>query len=899
MNRLRFYLFLIIILIQGCSVQKNTLMTRAFHNITAHYNIFFNARESYRKGISKAEKQYVDDFSRVLPVFPFDKPENAAIMSSDMDRVIRKTSKLISNHSIKAKPEIKSREMSPREEQFFNKNEYNKWVDDSYLLMGMAHFRKNDLQSALQTFSYITGNFSDPSTISKAAIWMVKTYDALKKYQEAEKVLKSLAESIQEFSPKVRSFYAAVAADHYLKTGNNESAKIWLTKAFEETSRRKDKYRYAFILGQLALADEDYATAAEYFKKVLKLRPEYDFVFNSRILLAQSAGSAGINVKQVKKDLRKLLRDKKNKEFSDQIYYAFGTIALSEKNENEAIDYFKKSAAASINNNAQKAESYLAIANLAFDQNNYLESQQYYDSAVHVLPQNYPDYETIRTKSGSLNALAGYLNEVQLQDSLQYLASLSNTERNAIIDKIIEQVREEEKKAREDQTIQNYTPGMEMQNQIRFQEELQRGGKWYFYNPSALGFGRNEFKRKWGTRRLEDNWRRKNKMTVNFETVAEGNNPDSTTVISASSGDRKSRSYYLKQIPLSDSMMAASDKKLMEGLFESALILKNDFHDLARAEENLLRLIEKYPGSENPYRLPAYFTLYQIYKEKGDIQNQNKYKNLVIQTFPESEQAKILSDPGYLKKIFDLEKQAEKDYEYVYNLFMQGNYNRVVTLCEEAVNKELPDELKDKYLFLKAQAVGQTMGVRFYKEALQEVVSAASDQGIAGRAKEIINYLNNIRPELKTEELTETAREIYTFSPEAQQILVMIAPDNEVNLNQLKFDLLNFNTDFDPQSDLPVTEHEIYTDSIVLSVDGIGNLNHALLYYNALKADTAMNKYTRNKHIATFLFSEENFKVFSEDKSVETYRIFFDKFYLNDSLPSVKMKHQPQKTDNE
>lgn len=860
-------------------------MTRAFHNLTSHYNIYFNARESYRKGIAKATKQVQDDFSRTLPVFPLDNTEKPLVSASDMDRVIQKVSKLISNHSITVKPEMKNRELSPREEAFYNQTNFNKWVDDSYLLMGMAQYRKNDFQTALQTFIYIKNNFHDPEINVYSRIWMARTLEAMGKAQEALKILNSLAEEEEKVSRKVRSFYSAALADHYLRNNKPENAKPWLAAASENSKLRRQRVRYHYILGQISLSNGDYLTAAEQFRKVLRMRPDYDFTFNSRINLAEAAGSAGVNVRQVKKDLKKLLRDRKNRDFADQIYYAFGRIALSEGDEAQAIEYFKKSAVSSVNNLSQKATSYLAIADLTFKNNNYIESQQYYDSAVQVLPANYPDFELIRSKSSNLNNLARYLTDVELQDSLQYLAGLTNTERIAVIDKIIEKVREEEKKARESEVVQNYTPGMQMQNQIRFQEELQRGGKWYFYNPSALGFGRNEFKRKWGTRRLEDNWRRKNKMTVNFEIAGDETVTDSVQVISAPSGDRTSRSYYLKQIPLTDSMMTISNKHLMEGLFESALIFKNDFHDLNRAETNLLTLLDRFPGSDNPYRLPAYYTLYEIYRDRGETTKQEKYKQWIISRYPDSEQARILSDPQYLQKVLEQSRQAEYDYEKAYIALQSGHAAQVIGICDRYLHTDIPDDLKSRFFFLRAQAIGLLGDERKYKEALTIVSDSSTVPEISARAREIIDYLNQMKPELKEEELSAVARKIYSFDPDADQILLILVPGNQADLNRLKFDLLNFNTDFDPQKDLPVTGEEVYQDTALLTVHGIGPLNKAREYYKRLKNDTVFQNYLTSRDIEIFLCTDANFKVFQEDKNVETYRLFFKQNYLQPQIP--------------
>ena len=111
------------ILAGGCSVKKNTLLSRSYHNLTAHYNIVFNGEESFNNGILKVEKSVSENekYNNLLPVFIFSDPTVARTMLSDMDRSIKKSSKVIQFHSITAKPKRKKGNPSEKEKLFYEK----------------------------------------------------------------------------------------------------------------------------------------------------------------------------------------------------------------------------------------------------------------------------------------------------------------------------------------------------------------------------------------------------------------------------------------------------------------------------------------------------------------------------------------------------------------------------------------------------------------------------------------------------------------------------------------------------------------------------------------------------------------------------------------------------------
>ncbi len=876
-----FLFFTLLLGISGCSVKKNTGASRAYHNLVSHYNIYFNAKESYKSGLRKAWKQIKPDFTKIIPVFPLETEETANLVSADMDRVVVKASKLITYHSITARPKKKKGKLTEKEKEFYNLPEYNKWVDKSYLLMGKAQYMKNDLPDALTSFNYIISKkYPDADVILEARLWAVKVYDRMKDFVSAGEILKELEKEEGKIPESLLGDYHRIRANHFLLQDDREAAITELEKVLENTRKKYQKSFTAYLLGQLYEERGDDANAVKYYRMVFHLNPPYEMAFNAHIRIAEDSEAYAENLKQIKKDLRKLLRDEKNKEYRDQIYYAFGKVAMKENKVDEAIDQYKKSAHVSVSNNVQKGLSYLAIAEIYFGRNDYDNAQIFYDSTVAFLPEDYPGYEDYHTRSASLNRLVKYTREVTLQDSLQHLAAMPEKKRLAVIDGIIEKLNEQQRLEAEKLANQNYSQGQAMQTDIRYRNELNRTGEWYFYNPSALAFGKSEFVKRWGNRKLEDNWRRKNKVVVSFATTQE----EDTAAVGEVAGtvqknNKMSRSYYLKQIPLNDSMMVISRDKLQEGLFESAMIFYYDLKDYDKATGNLERLVREFPQST--YLLATYYTLYKIYGETGKPALADKYKNLLIQKFPDSEQAKILKDPLYLKKLNEKMLEEDKQYAQVYDLFNAGEYQEVIRRCDHALQGNPREDLKSKYMFLWAVATGKTSDPRTFKKVLQEVADSVPDKEIAARAKGLIAYLNQEHPVLKQEEIEKTAKIIYHFNGDEDHLLAVFVKDPSVNVNQLKFEIINFNTDQYPQTEYQVAaDKDIIKGMTVITVKPLGKYREAGDYLKAFKQYSDLTSYMQNPAVEIFLFSVSNFEIFLKNKSLDPYRVFYKKYYL-------------------
>lgn len=872
-------LLLLGIIVSRCSVEKNTGSTRAFHNLISRYNIYFNGKEAYKKGIRKGDKAFVDDFSATLPIFKYADENVARTISPEMDKAINKSTKVISLHSITAKPNYDNKKnLTEKEEEFYSQNEFNNWVDDSYLLMAKAQFHKLDYFISLKTLKYVTEEAADLDVIYEALIWTVRVYNEEGSYGYSKEILVSLEED-PDLPKDLHTDFYSTYADYYLKREMYDEAIPVLEKLLDIEKKKKNKTRYTYILAQ---ANENLGNMNEAYKlyaKVVKMKPTYDMTFNARINQAESFDVTVENVSEIKKILRKMLRDDKNTDYLDQIYYAYGNIALKENKQEDAIQYFKQSAQASISNNKQKGISYLTIADLYFKDENYYRAQPYYDSAMIVLDQSYPGYVVIEIKKESLNRLVQNINTVQIEDSLQRMAAMGPADRLNYIDEVIVQVKAEDEKQRENQEMNQYNLSNQYETDQRVNQELSKAGNWYFYNPAVVGLGRNEFRQRWGNRQLEDNWRRKNKSIseANMEEIVKGEEGFDAENGKTTVEDKYSREFYLKDLPLTDSLIQESNTRIETSMFKIGQIYLDELKDDSKATGSFEALILRFPGTS--YSLAAYYYLYELSNKNGNQEKSNFYKNKIITNYPESEFAKMLSDPDYLRKRNELEREDYLLYEDLYKKYLIEQYDYVMVECERFISAKPDHDLSPKYRLLKAYALAKVSSIRDFKEALNDVVENSPDGQEKDRAKELIAFYNEEIPELKEEEEIKISVEIYKVTENEEHIVVFAIEDTSVDANQLMFNIINYNLDNYSQAEFSTNLQDVDDMVSMISIRGVGKKNETTEYLIKILEDKSITDVTTGKKISTFVISESNLGVFLENKSVSVYLKFYGKNY--------------------
>jgi tetratricopeptide (TPR) repeat protein len=498
-------------------VEKNTSLTRNYHNLTSHYNIYFNGSESYKRGINKARDAVQMDYNRILPVFLYEDESVHSTVKGDMKRAIDKSTKVITFHSITAKPKVKEGNQSAKDKAFYEQNEYNKWVDDSYLLMGRAYMYQGEYFLAAETFKHILVTFPREEVRFLAMTWLARAYLMIDEGREAERLLSSLGDEYAFPEDYLVAYHTTLTQLHIQNEAYEPAAQNLELALGQKGVDKEDKIRYTYILAQLYEETGQNELALEKYKRVTRYNPTYEMAFNARVSMAEVYEAGSASSEDLKKLLNKMLRDSKNREYRDQIYFALGNIAMEEGDREKAIEYYSLSVSTSMQNRYQKGFSSLTLAEMYYEEPDYLLSAAYYDSAVTFLNRDYPGYANLQNLSASLGGLVYNVSVYELEDSVQMLAALPEESMLAIIDGIIEEVRKEEEEARlaEQQAMQDMAFNQSMlSNNPTGGPTGQAGGQWYFYNLAAKSSGQPQFRMKWGERRLEDNWRRKNKQSL-------------------------------------------------------------------------------------------------------------------------------------------------------------------------------------------------------------------------------------------------------------------------------------------------------------------------------------------------------------------------------------------------
>ena len=875
-----------LLIVFGCSTEKNTFVTRSYHNITARYNIYFNGYESFNGGVLKLEKQYRDDYTNIIPVFNYSDEKIAQSIASDMDRAINKSTKVITFHSITAKPKTKKKYLTEKDKAFLQKTEYNKWIDDSYLLMGKSHFYKHDFALSVETFNFLIKRFNDEPSKHEALIWLARAYNEREDFRESEKIL-TLLQSDVYFPKKLRSSFNATYADFYLKQEEIDKCIPKLELALKYVKKKKNKLRYSFLLAQLYQQNGDIKKASEMYQKVIKKNPPYEMTFNAQMNLASLYQTEKSKGKNIREQLMKMLKDEKNKEFRDQIYYALGQVEMADNNLDKALEYFKMSAAQSVNNDNQKVKSYLTVADIYYEVPEYKLAQAYYDSAVAMIEEDYPDYNLIFNKSEYLSTLVKDLTTIEVEDSLQAMAKMSEADRINKIDAAIQALIAEEnaaKQAQREAMMQNQYDRMNYQTDRT--NATGQGKNWYFYNTQAVTIGKREFQTKWGARKLEDNWRRSVKRTVISEEVTDNqtNQNETNTEKVNLVTDRKKREYYLQYIPVTDSMMEASTNRVIEAYFEAGNIYKNDLEDYKQAESMYKDLNRRFP--DNKYYVAAYYELYKLCQQNQDASCAEKYKNIIIGNHPESLYAKVLKNPNYFKELEAEQKKVSNLYEDTYNKFKAGYYAAVISNADRAV-REFPDDvLIPKFKFLRAVAIGKTTNPVVFNEELKKFIAEFSESELKPKAEYLLASLSKtdeevqkIEEQIKIEEQQAAAEELYKYEEGSKYYYLMVV-NSQADVNQLNFNVINYNLDNYSESNFETSRGDVGTNYKMVRVFTIKTKKEALSYLKAINQVKDIFKDVNQTELYTFIISENNYQKFIKDGSVEKYMLFYNKYVI-------------------
>lgn len=897
-NKFIAYLFLSIALLglfAQCSTKKNNWATRSYHYVTARYNVNFNAKQAFIRGEESIEENHVDNYSEILPIYPISNHNNAGVASSDMQYTVEKCQKSIKLHSIVKKPKRNpAKAKDPNYRAFLAKEEYNPMVQEAWLLMGKAQFYQLDFVAANATLAYVVRHFDDNKAVAaEAQLWGARSYAEMGWYYEAEDLLKRMDE--KSFTPQITQLYVRVMADLLLKQKQYAASIPFLETAIKE-AKRKEKARLCYILAQVHEQLGHFNDAYRWYQEVLDNRPLHQMEFNA--LLSQARCYQGKDTSPIMAQLEKLIQKQSNQEYLDQIYYTIASLYQRNGNREKAIEFYELAIQSSIRGGIDKAHALVALADIRYEDEKYVEAQPLYNEALPILPTHYPNYEVIEKRTFLLNDIARNQQVVVLEDSLQALARLPQAEQIAIIEKAIEERKkaEEEERRRLEEAARQQS--LRDQNMAMSQTGLSLGEvadkSWYFYNPTLVMRGRVEFQKVWGNRVLEDDWRRSNKMAAYTEETYD----DAEIAPDEEASDEKQPvqpsltpydvEYHLRLLPSTPEKMQTSNLAIQDALGNLFIVYneKMGMHD--KALEVYEELKRRFPDfaqmGEVRYRL------YKTYERTNNPVEAERIKQEILTHHADSKYAKLLRNE--LIEDESSEAKAEELYRATYASFKKGDFATVLQHTAKAKTLYPNCSMMPKFMFVEALSTGKQDGKDKFKENLTAIIEKYPDSDVASMAKNMValiaqgkeiqstaNVSGLEQERAKIVSQTEYAENLekagFSYDPEGEHLFICLVSGNDSIKNQVLYSVGTFNFTRFMLKDFDLHVRQLNDSLHAVAVAGLVSLDEAVWYQNNILSDGMFRGVLKDVSYKAFVISTENYRSIFDKESVLKYLEFY------------------------
>lgn len=747
-----FLLSALILVAAGCSLEKQSGFNRTMQNLTAHYNILFNANEILRLKQESYAASFADAYSELLNVYP-DTTVQTGTPDKDLEEAIVKANKIIS---------IK---------------EQSHYLGDAYLVLGKSRYLEANYFDAVEYFNYVTRSFGKQANLKQEAlVWKARGLMYLNQLPLAKLVIDS---AVQDINPKknITADVYAAKLQYDILTQNYAEAEDMAKLAIKYSYISNLKLRWTFILGQLQELNLKPGDAYESYTRIVKSNASFEMAFNANLNRIRIRDNQN-GVKANKIDLlRALLKNSDNIDFFDQIYYQVGEQQFKAGEIDNALKSYKKSVRVSTKNQNQKGLSYLRIADINFkNKADYASARLYYDSTLNNLSLNYPGYQLIRKKADNLQILTRLLETISREDTLQMLAALDEKIRDAHIDEMVaRKTRQQQQAALEASAGAAGASNGVMSNSFdrnnnSSSSNKNSGSTFYFYNSSAVSQGYNDFKRLWENRKLEDNWRRSRRSNTGIPTTTTGigsqvTDPDApvgsaaynTTNVSAGTF----RQDIVKNLPLTPALLQQSNFRIYNAYFEMANFYRDVLEDKKEAIATYEALLTRFSQSSD--KPSIYYNLYRLYADI-DVAKSNDYKNRLLKEYPESVFAKVILDPDYARKLADVDAEFNGFYNQVYDLYAQRQYTQVIDKANDLLNKYPDNRYAAQLYYLKTIAAGHMERLAPFQADLQLIAAKyPQDKLIAPLVNQHLAYIDSNKTEI-------AARPVVLFNDDPNEI---------------------------------------------------------------------------------------------------------------------------------
>ena len=770
-------------LILSCSRKKDKFINRNFHAVTAEFNALYNGYNALEDGKNSLNDSYFDNYWEVLPIERMQISEEIVLpgqsKNENFTTAEEKAVKAIQKHSIT----IEGKEKNPQ-------------IDEAYLLLGKARYFDQRFVPALEAFNFILYKYPASDKINQAKIWREKTNIRLDNDALAIKNLKRLLKQ-EELEDQDLADATSMLAQAYLNIKAVDSAITQLETASNATKSNDERGRYRFIQGQLynELGKKDSANFA--FDKVIELNRQTPriYMISAEIEKIKNFDYEKGNKFEILALLTELEENRENRPFLDKIYHQKGAYFLRNKSDSLAISYFNKSLRTNSSDKILKAKNYEILGDINFDKSIYREAGNYYDSTMTNLVANSKPYRVMKRKRDNLEDVIFYEGIAKVNDSILHLVNLPEADRVAYFDSYIEKLKIKAKEAKEKAEAAERNTGLATVNNNIVGGQRQNVGSptqtamFYFYNPTTVAYGKNEFVKIWGDRRLEDDWRWGNKSrSIN---TLENN----VALAGASEDELFDPQFYISKIPSSEKEIDSISKERNYAYYQLGLIYKEKFKENELAKSKFQNLLKSNP--EERLILPSKYNLYKIYELLGENSEASIAKTDIVSNYPESLYATILNNPETASA--KDENSPESLYEVLYQQFEKQEYVAVISKSEDYINQFDGESIVPKFELLKATATGRLYGLDAYGKAINFIAITYANTPEGKQAQEIeANVLSKLTSSdfiQENDSISNNYKVVFKFENPKPEEVATFKETLDAVLKNIKYHDLNASVD--------------------------------------------------------------------------------------------------------
>jgi len=784
-----------VILLTACSRKKNTFLSRNYHAVTGEYNALYNGGVALESGKQELALTYRDNFWEILPVERFEPEDDQSLpgesKNPDFNRAEEKAAKAIQKHSI-----------------YLDGKEYNPQIDEAYMMLGKARYLDQRFIPAMDAFNFILNKYPTSNSINRAKVWKAKSNIQLNNEDIAIENLQKMMKT-EDLEEEELAEASAILAQAFVNLDSIDAALPYIKLAAEYTRDNELRGRYAYIKGQIynRLDLKDSANMA--FDEVIELNRK-----SPRVYMINAYIEKARNFNYDKEDrvaflelLFDLEKNRENRPFLDRIYNQIGEYYRSTQNIDTAVIYYNKSIKNYKNDRVMQSVNYSTLAEINFDMALYKSAGDYYDSTLTFLEPNTRTWRRVKKKRENLEDVIKYEDIATLNDSVLRLANMSESQQLAFFTEYTSKLKQK--------AIEDSIAAIKLEKQIANNEfyekskigdsKEQSGGKFYFYNSTTVAYGKQEFKRIWGDRKLEDNWRRSDKKTsgITEEIVVEDNTP-------IAEDERYKPETYIALIPKEEKVIDSLTKERDFAYYQLGLIYKEKFKEYDLAANRLEKLLTYNP--EERLILPSKYNLYKIYQQMERPGLADQYKNDIINNHPDSRYAEILLNPNAM--LATDESSPEFKYKALYGEFEANNYQQVIDTAEEYITLYNGNDIVPKLEMLKATALARQDGFEAYKKALNFISLNYPNSEEGKKAQEIFS---TVLPKLAMKEFlpddsSEEWKVVYRFNVAEREAADKLVEKLDKFLTERRYDTeMSTSTDYYNPETILVIIHGLNT----------------------------------------------------------------------------------------